>query len=526
MAVIQISKIQHRRGLNSDLPQLSSAELGWVIDQRKLYIGNGTTSEGAPAIGNTEILTQYSDILGSINSYTYKGAEVGYTAQTTSTGADVQRSLQNKLDDFVSAKDFGVDGDGVTDYTAKINFMLNQVYSREATNTESLKTVYFPAGTYIVTDSIKFPRGAKIVGAGAGSTIIKRTTSAGYVGETSDSKQQTGSNVGVGGALKPKNIEISGIEFFNSQDDDVFVVDQANLVTFTNVRFKGRHTTNPITIGNRKAGVRITETTATDCKNIKFENCDFARLDVAFDCDHDAKNIVFNNCYIHDNFAGILVGENITGSAPSVTGPRGVKVSNCLFEIIFKEAIKTVTVQEFVSAYNTFVTCGVGNVASAGTPTCPIINFNADNNYSIGDSFDRTTSQQATYPNIENNGKAVFSLEAINSMRYGFFDTEPGKTFTLTDNTSATTNTPIDFDSSTLINATVDFVIERGTSRRVGTLTVAGNNTSGYSLEQDYTENSDAGVGFTILSTDGTVQYTTTSTGNNATLKYRITKFA
>ena len=42
-------------------------------------------------IGNTEILTQYSDILGSINSYTYKGTEVGYTAQTSSTGADVQR---------------------------------------------------------------------------------------------------------------------------------------------------------------------------------------------------------------------------------------------------------------------------------------------------------------------------------------------------------------------------------------------------------------------------------------------------
>ena len=55
MAVIQISKIQHRRGLNADLPQLSSAELGWVIDQRKLFIGNGTTSEGAPQVGNTEI---------------------------------------------------------------------------------------------------------------------------------------------------------------------------------------------------------------------------------------------------------------------------------------------------------------------------------------------------------------------------------------------------------------------------------------------------------------------------------------
>ena len=60
MAVIQISRIQHRRGLQSDLPNLASAELGWSVDTRKLYIGNGTIEEGAPSLGRTEVLTQYS----------------------------------------------------------------------------------------------------------------------------------------------------------------------------------------------------------------------------------------------------------------------------------------------------------------------------------------------------------------------------------------------------------------------------------------------------------------------------------
>ena len=60
MAILQISKIQHRRGLQDDLPQLSSAELGWSIDTRKLYIGNGTVDEGAPTEGVTEILTENS----------------------------------------------------------------------------------------------------------------------------------------------------------------------------------------------------------------------------------------------------------------------------------------------------------------------------------------------------------------------------------------------------------------------------------------------------------------------------------
>jgi len=62
MAVIQISKIQVRRGYQEDIPQLASGELGWSIDERRLFIGNGTLTEGAPEIGNTEILTIYSPI--------------------------------------------------------------------------------------------------------------------------------------------------------------------------------------------------------------------------------------------------------------------------------------------------------------------------------------------------------------------------------------------------------------------------------------------------------------------------------
>ena len=62
MAVIQISKIQVRRGLQENLPALDGGELGWSVDQRRLWIGNGNTSEGAPVAGQTEILTVYSPI--------------------------------------------------------------------------------------------------------------------------------------------------------------------------------------------------------------------------------------------------------------------------------------------------------------------------------------------------------------------------------------------------------------------------------------------------------------------------------
>ena len=71
MAVVQISRIQIRRG-KKDGPRedsietgwtgvkLASAEMAWCIDTRQLYIGNGELSEGAPKVGNTEILTARS----------------------------------------------------------------------------------------------------------------------------------------------------------------------------------------------------------------------------------------------------------------------------------------------------------------------------------------------------------------------------------------------------------------------------------------------------------------------------------
>jgi hypothetical protein len=60
MAIVQISQIQVRRGLNQDLPQLAGGEMAWSQDTRQLYIGNGTLTEGAPVEGQTEILTQFS----------------------------------------------------------------------------------------------------------------------------------------------------------------------------------------------------------------------------------------------------------------------------------------------------------------------------------------------------------------------------------------------------------------------------------------------------------------------------------
>lgn len=105
MAVIQISKIQVRRGLQENLPQLSGGEMGWSVDERRLYIGNGTLTEGAPEVGLTEILTEWStqsledDVAFLVSNVSilqsYAGLTTTNVAKTTLVLADNISSATN-----------------------------------------------------------------------------------------------------------------------------------------------------------------------------------------------------------------------------------------------------------------------------------------------------------------------------------------------------------------------------------------------------------------------------------------------
>jgi len=73
-------------------------------------------------------------VLGDTDS-----TDIDYTH--SATGA-VERTLQSKLEDTVSVKDFGAVGDGVTDDSSSI---------RDAFDAAANKVVYFPPATYIVS---------------------------------------------------------------------------------------------------------------------------------------------------------------------------------------------------------------------------------------------------------------------------------------------------------------------------------------------------------------------------------------
>jgi len=151
MAVVQISKIQQRRGqkLLSGLPQLSSAELAWAVDTQELYIGNGSVTEGAPYVGNTRILTEHDNLLALAGSYKFAEPDLSITAS-------VFRSIQTKLDEMeVSVIDFGPEPDPSTDHTEYFRIAFNQLFQNS--DTKFRKVLVVPNGHYYFKTTLKIP---------------------------------------------------------------------------------------------------------------------------------------------------------------------------------------------------------------------------------------------------------------------------------------------------------------------------------------------------------------------------------
>jgi len=282
MAIVQISQITNRLGLNADLPQLAGAELGWSTDTRQLYIGNGTLAEGAPVIGNTEILTEFSDILNLGASYTYKGTAAGYTVQTGPTpGTPVTLSLQNWLDQFASVLDFGAKGDGLTDDTAAINRALNQLYCIQA-NPQIRRSLFFPAGVYIISGTINIPPYATLYGEGPDNSIIQMVATGSAVGttcvaQTADSLQQTGANIGNGGATPPTDITIANMAFQSLDDSmNIFLVDSTTNSQFQSVGFYSVGTTSTLTSSIADTSCVLLSSDMVTTTDVVFDGCRFS----------------------------------------------------------------------------------------------------------------------------------------------------------------------------------------------------------------------------------------------------------
>jgi len=518
MPIVSISKIQHRYGLSnngpskSDTLQLSTAELGWEIDKRRLFIGNGPISEGAPSIGNTEVLTQHSDILEVSSGYQYKGAAAGYTALTgIDAGNPTVRTLQQKLDDFASVKDFGAVGDGVTDDTDAINRAFFQLFVRNS-NPEVRRSLFFPAGTYLVTDTIKIPSYAKVYGEGKNSSIIKQTSvTPGFA--FADSTQQISPNL-----ESAIFIEINDISFENTSAGTVLEVANSQNCVIRRTGLIGSKPTTPTGVGTSATTIQLSSTAVYQTKNIVFEQCDISNNIFGVVADNDMQGILFNGCYFHTLFKGLKLGETATG-----TGPKGLKITNGFFDNIYNTGIHVHNISGIVSAYNYFADVG-NNLTS--TATAETIIFSGNGNASINDIFDRSDANDAIFKRVSIGDNSAYVLDSADGIYYGYHKTEAGKSVTLNDNTPVAASSTIAFSATNEKTNLIYYTASRGSNVRQGVMRITASS-SGRTLTDEFSEDgADIGlefsVPFPIVGGVITLNYTTTSTGNDVTFKYRI----
>lgn len=479
MAIVQVSRITNRKGLAENLPQLAGAELGWAIDERRLFIGNGTLAEGAPTVGNTELLTEFSDILAEQSNYSYKGLAAGYQATTGPNNTNVVLSLQNWLDQFATVKDFGAVGDGVTDDTDAINRALFQLYCREI-NPQVRRSLFFPAGRYLVSDVIKIPTYAKLVGEGANSSVIVLGTSASqHVACYADSLQQTGVNIGNNGAIAPTNIEISSMGFHTTlQTADVFLVEDGTFCSFTDVSFAGPFLitdyfpTPTAPIAADIAAIRFSAEDALPIRDVVFKRCEFTALTYAVSTNSHTHGVVFTDSKFDLLYQGIVLSNPGSG----LPGSHGMRILSNSFDQIHQEAIIVDVNQELVTTgYNIFYDCGNG-LSSPRVPATPVIDFRESNNVSLADMFERTDLEALVRERIRIGTNASIAMTNGKEIQMGTFTRQSGLQQTLVAGASGTLLFEVD---ATVIPAfRLDYTIIRDDSGssdryvRTGTFTV------------------------------------------------------
>jgi len=534
MPIVQISRIQHRRGKRTDLPQLAAGELGWVIDEQRLFIGNGTIADGAPAVGNTEIVTAGASSFTTALNYVYKGYLGDGTPIQTGTSGDYTRTLQQRLDDFASVKQFDVKGDGSTDDTAGIQRALDEMYSdTDQDDARSRRALYFPAGTYNITSALTIPPYAHLVGEGPDKTIISNS-GANVVAVTEDDDGNIFGSIGTAGATTPTQIQITNITFKNTTANGGVSIDNATKIYFNNCKFQGTYAAGGADVSASK-GVTVRSTTALPCANIVFNQCQFTSFSRLVDLSYDATNIRFTDCDFSTAYYGAMLGETMDGSTNGLTiGPRDIQFSGNSWSNIGQQAIyvkqsssTTGTGTRNVISYgNWYASTVANNFEGIGSLNeVPVIQYDNDECSSVMDFFERSDLRRSDGSSHMNPAP---ELQGI-----GIQD-KAIKSQTLADNTSSAT-TINEYPALAGKGLRIKYKIVRGTLDRTGELVISAS-TNGVQYDDTFTESgSDIGVELTAVlddkdSTSGSetvaFKFTTTSTGTDATLDYQTTIIA
>lgn len=536
MAVIQISKIQVRRGLQENLPQLAGGEFGWSVDERRLWIGNGTLTEGAPEEGNTEILTSRSDVLEAIESYTFKGAESGYTSRTgPNVFSPVKRTLQEKFDDIVNFRDFITAADAASgNYTTALQRAIDQVFPRGYDNEIDAgvrRILKIPAGRWQISN-VTVPPYATLQGDGLASTILYGNIALPsvevHVFEVRDSQGNVGTQVNSLTSRPPGNVTVKGLSIVSTTSDRVVQLESSQNMLFEDVAFIAANTA-PYGFLRDGNGVVITSgvdfgycvgigDTVFPSRHITFNHCTFKNSQFGLVAQGDSRHITADDCI----FENLVVGVEGHGyPCPQI------KVTNSYFSNIAEAAIVAKEETSIVSAFNNFglVGYGDGNTMNSGSSVHPIFFWDSSANYSFADIFERTPAEEENTPIYEITNPGVSTFKSYSAS--GTLRSTPGFSADIPDGGQLTTEITV----GSMQSAIVDYRIYRDDGStiqsRIGTIKIT--HTSGnVFFDDEYTETGNIGVSttFTVTSNKAVLEFDDpVATGYPAYVSYSARSF-
>lgn len=394
MAVVQISRIQIRRGRElsgSGLPQLASGEFGWAVDSQSLYIGNGSVVEGAPAVGNTKIITEHDNFFDLAETYEYRENFI-----ETGEIARVRRNLQARLDDIVSVRAFGAPGDG-TDVTLQLQKALYELYLNQTNfaNPQSRVVLHVEPGVYTISSTIYIPPYTTLVGAGRDKTVFETTGGFNVFETISSNTVYTGvlattiprQDPTLTFADSARGINLSGFTIratATSSLTNMLVLNSTRDSRVTDVKFIGPRLTGAA----EDVGLVIrSKSDAVQSQFNRIVDCEFVGIGCGIQSNHSIHHNDIEACTFDRMVAGIEIGVNQT------LGQNGAKdntIKGCYFEDIDEHGIIIAEGTRNLTSQNKFGNSVGNNGGDASGATYPIIKFGQTGNISLDDHFDRT----------------------------------------------------------------------------------------------------------------------------------------
>lgn len=400
MAVVQISRIQIRRGrknTGTGFPQLASGELGWAIDTQELYIGNGSVSEGSPYVGNTKLLSEHDNLFALADDYIYKEGSFVQTGDTSN--APIQRTLQERLDDIVSIRSFGANGDS-TDQTVEIQRAIDQLFlNTNKGNARSRVVLYIEPGNYTVSSTLFIPPYANIVGAGPGKTIFNFTGTGPALrtvnGDSTVGTYSSGASTTV--SNQTQKVRLEGLSLFTGSIDTALLLESCKESIFKDLILTGNFENGDIVDSAENIAIELTigGTNGEAVSNDNyFENITISDFSYGVVSEYDISGNIWTGCRFYHLGHGVRFGENTSlGVSGQFVGPSNNNIINCIFDDIEQHGFSVKNGNTNTSYNNRYISVGNDGGADNSNPRYSVIRFDSISNESNNDYFSRTSAQ-------------------------------------------------------------------------------------------------------------------------------------